>query len=116
MGRERVAGRRGGGVTSSTSWFPRRAHACSPGGRVTEYELPVVEMVRPRWGNPATPGHLPPVAEQALAALGVTGPRPAVDRAEIGLPARALSDDDLSALVGVVGAEHVDPGDEVRLQ
>ena len=83
---------------------------------MTEYDLPVVEMVRPRWGNPGTPGHLPPVAEQALSALGVTGPRPPVGRDQVDLPERALSGEDLAALTEVVGAEHVAATDEVRLQ
>ena len=83
---------------------------------MTEYELPVVAMVRPRWGNPATPGSLPPVAEQALGALGVRGPRPAIDPADVRLPASALSDDDRAALAEIVGAEHVRDGDEVRVQ
>jgi alkyldihydroxyacetonephosphate synthase len=83
---------------------------------VTEYELPVVEMVRPRWGNPATPGSLPPVAEQALSALGVRGPRPAVDPADVRLPAGALTEDDRIALAKIVGTDHVAVDDEVRVQ
>lgn len=83
---------------------------------MSESDLPVVKMVRPRWGNPATPGHLPPVAEQALAALGVTGPTPAVPADEVKVPLSVLPDDARRAIVDVVGAEYVavDPG--VRAQ
>jgi alkyldihydroxyacetonephosphate synthase len=73
-------------------------------------------MVRPRWGNPGTPGSLPTVAEQALGALGVRGPRPAVDPNEVRLPASTLAEDDRAGLAKIVGAEHLRVADDVRVQ
>lgn len=81
---------------------------------MTELDLPAVEMIRPRWGNPATPGALPDIAKQALGALGVTGPRPAVEH--VTLPPKTLSDQDLAALAEIVGDDHVATGDLVRAQ
>jgi alkyldihydroxyacetonephosphate synthase len=83
---------------------------------LTESDLPVVEMIRPRWGNPRTPGSLPTVAEQALGMLGVQGPRPAVGAAEVEVPASVLSDDARGALEAVVGAEQVSVDAAVRRQ
>lgn len=83
---------------------------------MSESDLPVVEMVRPRWGNPATPGHLPPVAEQALGALGVGGSRPAVALDRIQVPLSTLTDDARRAIVGVVGGEHLTIDPAVRAQ
>src|SRR5581483_10810659 len=81
-----------------------------------ESDLPVVEMIRPRWGNPETPGHLPPVAEQALGALGVGGPRPAVPADQIEVPVSTLTDDARRAIARVVGGEHLTIDPVVRAQ
>src|SRR5581483_555435 len=81
-----------------------------------ESDLPVVEMIRPRWGNPETPGHLPPVAEQALGALGVAGPRPAVPLDEVQVPVSTLTDDARRALADVVGGDHLTVAADVRRQ
>lgn len=97
-----------GGSNSS----PRRGK----GTVVTESDLPVVEMIRPRWGNPATPGSLPPVAEQALGALGVTGPRPAVAPDQIEVALSVLTDDARRAIADIVGAEHITVDDVERIQ
>ena len=53
---------------------------------MTEADLPVFEMHPYLWGNPATPGHLPEAAQQALQALGATAPPPPVDIADTVLP------------------------------
>lgn len=82
---------------------------------VNETEMPVVEMRRPRWGNPETPGSLPAVAAAALSQLGVSGSE-AVDPSEIELPASSLTDAARAALTEAVGAEHVAEDHEVRVQ
>jgi alkyldihydroxyacetonephosphate synthase len=83
---------------------------------LTESDLPVIEMVRPRWGNPATPGSLPSVAEQALGALGVGGPRPAVAAQEIAVPVSTLPVEVREALADAVGADHISVDSAVRAQ
>jgi alkyldihydroxyacetonephosphate synthase len=83
---------------------------------LTESDLPVVDMIRPWWGNPETPGSLPAVAEQALSALGVTGPRPAVPPDQISLPISSLTDDVTRAIADVVGTANLTIDDAVRAQ
>ncbi len=83
---------------------------------MTEYELPVARMLRPRWGNPATPAELPGLARAALGGLGVRGPRPAVDAELIEVPEPTLPGAALAALRDAVGDAHVHLDRDTRLQ
>ena len=69
-----------------------------------ESDLPVVQLTPGRWGDPAHPVDLPSAAVDALKHLGVrrTGVEPVEPADRPG-----LTDDQLSFLTQVVGAEHV---------
>jgi alkyldihydroxyacetonephosphate synthase len=80
---------------------------------MTESDLPVVEMSRYRWGDPARPVDVPEAALAALRHLGVTEPAPAP--VEVELPPVALPADVQQALEAAVGAEHLDGSSKTRL-
>ena len=83
---------------------------------MTEADLPVFEMHPYLWGNPATPGHLPEAAQQALQALGATAPPPPVDIADTVLPDITLPAAARSELVSAIGADHVTSDHEARVR
>ena len=83
---------------------------------MSESDLPVFEMHPYLWGNPATPGELPPAAEELLTALGATPPPPAVDPAEAALPTSTLSPAALAALRAAVGDDHVHTDHDARVR
>jgi alkyldihydroxyacetonephosphate synthase len=78
---------------------------------MTESDLPVVQLTPGRWGDPAHPVDLPAAAVQALKHLGVR--RPAAEPAD---PADrpGLTDEQLTFLADVVGAEQVKTDLETR--
>lgn len=80
-----------------------------------ETRLPAVEMQRPRWGNPDTPGSLPHLAAAALQQLGAQA-RPAVAPDHVVLPESALPGDARAAIEGIVGGEHVAVDRHARVQ
>ena len=83
---------------------------------MTEADLPVFEMHPYLWGNPATPGHLPEAAQQALQALGATAPPPPVDIADTVLPDITLPAAARAELVSAIGADHVASDHEARVR
>lgn len=80
-----------------------------------ETALPVVEMQRPIWGNPATPGSLPHLAAAALEQLGAHA-RPAVAPEDVVLPEPALSSAARAALQEAVGEKYVVVDRHTRVQ
>jgi len=82
---------------------------------VSETALPVVEMRRPRWGNPDTPGTLPDIAAAALTQLGVQ-PRAAVAPEDVVLPDSVLPADARAAIEAIVGADYVVDDRDSRVQ
>jgi alkyldihydroxyacetonephosphate synthase len=78
---------------------------------VTESDLPVVQLTPGRWGDPAHPVELPTAAVEALKHLGVR--RPAAEPADpVDRP--GLTDEQLTFLTDVIGAEHVRTDLETR--
>ncbi len=75
-------------------------------GRNDETALRVVRMVRPRWGDPATPAQLP-AAAAALIGTGDPGAWRGVDIDEIGLSEPQVPVTARAALIDALGAEHV---------
>jgi alkyldihydroxyacetonephosphate synthase len=80
-------------------------------GAVTESDLPVVQMSRYRWGDPARPVDVPEAALAALKHLGVD--HPAAPQAEIVVPPSRLQADTVKALAQAAG--ELDDSDEARL-
>ena len=75
---------------------------------MTESQLPVVEMLPYRWGNPAHTVELPAAAGPALGALGVRAPVHAPVPPELAeLPEITLEPGVRAALETAVGADHV---------
>ncbi|WP_054055947.1 FAD-binding oxidoreductase [Alloactinosynnema sp. L-07] len=72
-------------------------------------------MLRPRWGNPETPGSLPGIASAALTQLGVR-PRDTVAPEDVVLPDSTLPADALAAIEAVVGADNVVADHHSRVQ
>ncbi|WP_439030421.1 FAD-binding oxidoreductase [Gordonia terrae] len=84
------------------------------GGRgEDETAVPVVTMVRPRWGDPARTTELP-AAAAALA--GGAEPDPGVDPAAVAPPESRIGDELRAQIATVVGAQHVSAADDVRVQ
>lgn len=83
---------------------------------MTESDLPVVEFHPYRWGNPDHPAALPPAAEAALGALGVTAPEhPPMAVADVPLPELTLPAEAAEALAAAVGAAHVTTEHDARV-
>jgi alkyldihydroxyacetonephosphate synthase len=80
---------------------------------VSETDLPVVELRRPRWGNPRTPEPMPSLAAAALEALGA---HPRAQVRGFRVPDSALGSEAMAALTAVVGAGHVVEDADTRVQ
>lgn len=84
--------------------------------RVTESQLPVVEMRPYRWGNPDAQVELPAAAPAALSALGVRPPEhPPVPPEQATVPPSSLPAAARAALVAAVGADHVSQDHAARV-
>ncbi|MEO9326384.1 FAD-binding oxidoreductase [Gordonia aurantiaca] len=84
-----------------------------PGTGGDETLIPVVEMRRPRWGDPQRTTELP----GAAAALAGDVPKnPGVDPSTITPPTPAVPDGVRADLENVVGAEHLADSDDARVQ
>ncbi|WP_238423443.1 FAD-binding oxidoreductase [Gordonia sp. 'Campus'] len=89
----------------------RGGHEVRGGG--DETAIPVVTMVRPRWGDPARTTELPAAA--AALAGGAESDR-GVDPAAVAPPESRIGDELRAEIASVVGAEHVSAADDVRVQ
>lgn len=79
-----------------------------------ETDLPLIDMVRPRWGDPGVSAHLP---DAATALLGVTDAAPPEFDVDIlAFPDRGLSVTARSAIEELVGVDHVDDSPSARAQ
>ena len=82
---------------------------------MTESDLPVFERHPYLWGNPETPGHLPPAAAGALQAIGAMAPPPPVAPSAARVPQTTLPPEATDELVRALGAANVTSDHDARV-